>query len=80
MTPEQFAYWLQGFFELENPQQLNKQQLDVVKEHLALVFIKVTPKYHGTEKTYSNPDGVEKQHLKTPLVFDNKNESTQFFC
>jgi len=42
MTPENFCYWLQGVFEVSNPQEMNKTQLDVIKEHLQLVFTKVT--------------------------------------
>ncbi len=44
MTSDQFCYWLQGYFELngESPYGLNKQRTDMVREHLALVFNKVT--------------------------------------
>lgn len=41
MTPEQFAYWLQGFVEL-NVQQPTDAQWDSIKEHLQTVFKKVT--------------------------------------
>lgn len=42
MTPEQFAYWLQGFAEnrAEPPQ---AEQWENIKNHLATVFTKVTP-------------------------------------
>lgn len=43
MTPEQFAYWLQGFMEMENPKTLNLRQTKVIKDHLAQVFEKKTP-------------------------------------
>lgn len=43
MTPEQFAYWLQGFFELSGTDQLTAAQVKMVREHLATVFHKVTP-------------------------------------
>ncbi len=47
MTPENFCYWLQGWFELNDVQGLDKREasietVDVIKEHLALVFAKVT--------------------------------------
>lgn len=42
MTPESFCYWLQGFFELQNPKTITPEQVAVIKEHLALVFTKVT--------------------------------------
>ena len=38
MKASEFCYWLQGMFELSNPQELNKQQTTQIKRHLALVF------------------------------------------
>lgn len=43
MTPEQFAYWLQGFMEMANPNSLNGTQTQQIKDHLKLVFDKKTP-------------------------------------
>ena len=43
MTPEQFAYWLQGFMEMADPKELNKTQTQQIKDHLKLVFDKKTP-------------------------------------
>jgi hypothetical protein len=44
MTPEQFAYWLQGFAELQNVDKPpTEEQWRVIKAHLRQVFIKVTP-------------------------------------
>jgi hypothetical protein len=43
MTPEAFAYWLQGFFELTDSKELSAAQLEVIRNHLKLVFTKVTP-------------------------------------
>lgn len=38
-----FCYWLQGFFELTNTETLTKEQVKIIKDHLALVFEKKTP-------------------------------------
>lgn len=40
MKTENFCYWLQGFFELNNAgfQGLTEKQVGVIKNHLALVF------------------------------------------
>lgn len=43
MTPDQFCYWLQGLMELQNPKTLNETQVQSIKDHLVLVFKKVTP-------------------------------------
>ena len=42
MTPEQFAYWLQGFAEV-NQAAPNDAQWTIIKDHLATVFKKETP-------------------------------------
>lgn len=43
MTPQEFAYWLQGFFELSGETKLTEPQVQMIRQHLALVFHKVTP-------------------------------------
>ncbi len=46
MTTTEFAYWLQGYFELtDSGQQMSAQQVQIIKDHLNLVFTKVTPNY-----------------------------------
>jgi hypothetical protein len=42
MTEQQFAYWLQGFAEL-NPSAPTAEQWQSIREHLATVFKKVAP-------------------------------------
>ena len=46
MTAEQFAYWLQGFAELGNHAP-TEQEWQSIREHLATVFVKVTPPLSG---------------------------------
>jgi len=43
MTPEQFCYWLQGHLEISKTKTLTGKQVEEIKNHLALVFKKVTP-------------------------------------
>lgn len=45
MTERDFCYWLQGFIELSDAKSLSEDQIKMVKDHLALVFNKVTPMY-----------------------------------
>jgi len=46
MTSEQFAYWLQGFAEL-NDGPPSAEQWQAIRDHLSLVFNKVTPAIKG---------------------------------
>src|SRR4051812_39118901 len=54
MTPEQFAYWLQGFSEI-NQDTPTPQQWKVIKDHLGLVFNKVTPNYDSRQNEAKLP-------------------------
>lgn len=38
MTSRDFAYWLQGYFEISDSNQLSEKQVEMIKRHLALVF------------------------------------------
>ena len=46
MKTTEFCYWLQGMFELNNPVTLNEQQTQIIKQHLAMVFI------HDIDQSY----------------------------
>lgn len=39
MTARDFAFWLQGAFEVTGATVLTAEQVDVIKRHLALVFV-----------------------------------------
>ncbi len=39
MTSRDFCFWLQGFFEISVPLDINSDQVDLIKRHLNLVFI-----------------------------------------
>lgn len=47
MNSEQFAYWLQGFLEISDVKKLDEKQLQIIRDHLKLVFNKQTPSYPG---------------------------------
>jgi hypothetical protein len=50
MKSVEFCYWLQGMFELGNPQSLDAAQTDLVKRHLAMVFKhEIDPSYGKAE-------------------------------
>lgn len=53
MTSRDFAYWLQGFFEISDPVTISAEQTDMIKRHLALVF------FHEIDPSYSSNPGVQ---------------------
>lgn len=38
MTSRDFCYWLQGYFEIAQPTSLTSDQLEMIKNHLKMVF------------------------------------------
>lgn len=42
MTPQEFCYWLQGFFELSDAKILTEQQVKTIENHLNLVDVTVS--------------------------------------
>lgn len=51
MSPEQFTYWLQGYFELEDPKTLDEKKVEMIKKHLNTVFCNITKQDKTTIKT-----------------------------
>lgn len=57
MTPENFCYWLQGFIEIGNPENITAAEIQVIKDHLQLVFKKETPvRMGGLNPVYPRPN------------------------
>ena len=55
MTSRDFAYWLQGFFEVARPDELDAVQTDLIKKHLALVFIhEIDPSFPQSQQNDLN--------------------------
>lgn len=69
MTPEQFVYWLQGFIEIDDAEELNisPRQAQIIKDHLKEVFTKKTPNRSQLEqiKDISNKNNK----INTPFIF-----------
>lgn len=49
MTSRDFAYWLQGLFELSDITTLNEKQTELIRKYLALVFIHEINPYMGDD-------------------------------
>jgi len=53
MTSKDFCYWIQGFFELSESEQLTPRQVEIIKNHLKLVF------YHEIDPSYSDDPEIQ---------------------
>lgn len=69
MTPENFIYWLNGYFEISNSDKLSKEQVQIIKDHLKLCLNKVTPNRTVLNDIKWNlPAPINVQH--PPLMMD----------
>ena len=62
MTPENFCYWLQGYFEitdLNDKKELNEKQIEIIKNHLQLVLKKVTPDIKINDEKLNDEESFE---------------------
>jgi hypothetical protein len=62
MNYEQFAIWLHGFLEISNAETIDKNQTQIIKDHLALLFDKKTP------DRSKNKDSDVFEHYHPPYV------------
>lgn len=80
MTPENFCYWLQGLLEVAQPESMNKQQIQIIRNHLDLVFTKKTPRLH---EIWTEPEikeehrnmNLEKSKIRKKLCENNLDSS-----
>lgn len=56
MKSVEFCYWLQGFYEIADPQNgLTAEQTDMIKRHLQLVFVhEIDPSYPKEQQIVLN--------------------------
>jgi len=55
MTSRDFAYWLQGFFEITDAKEINTTQTDLIKRHLNLVF------FHEIDPSYTSDKNKQQE-------------------
>lgn len=78
ITPEQFVYWLAGFLEISDSKSITAKQTQIIKDHLDLVFKKVTPNYKVTS-AMSYPNGV-RDASSIPDVTYTPNGTNTMLC
>lgn len=64
MTSRDFCFWLQGFFELTAEVGMSKEQTEMVKRHLALVF---THEIDPSMGSASHQEQLNVIHAKPPF-------------
>ena len=48
MQSRDFCYWLQGFFEVSKAEEVTKEQVEIIKRHLNMVFThEIDPSFGG---------------------------------
>lgn len=67
MNEREFCYWLQGLFEVGGAKSLDERQTQIVKDHLALVFKKVTPDRSPITPVPPPSPGVDPAWLRGPM-------------
>lgn len=72
MTSRDFCYWLQGYFEVANPDVIHMDKIEMIKKHLNLVFIHEIDPSMGDKK---EQDKLNKVHNTNPI-----DESKLFRC
>lgn len=74
MNAEKFSYWLQGFVELTDGQHPTERQWAIIKDHLQLVFTKVTPvrDAQGRFPDQTREVGIGAQPYVQPIYEDKK--------
>lgn len=50
MTSRDFAYWLQGYFEISDVKTIGEKETEIIKKHLNLVFKHEIDPSMGDEK------------------------------
>ncbi len=55
MKATEFCFWIQGFFELSESEQLTPRQVEIIRNHLKLVF------YHDIDPSYSEDPVVQEE-------------------
>lgn len=74
MAPEVFVIWLKGFVDIVVPQELTDNEWQTIKDHLQLVFTKVTPNYKEEKENLT--DNVDMERMMEQLLEGLKDKQT----
>lgn len=84
MQSRDFVHWLQGFFELSRATTLDVGQTDLVRKHLALVFLHEIDPSAGDaahqEKLNAAHAGESAKPSPAPWMHEGPNNPTVYRC
>lgn len=84
MTSQNFAYWLQGYFEVAQPKEIGANETEMIKKHLALVFKHEIDPEMGDEKHQAELNAIHNSINLTPSklnpLYDQPNEGGVMRC
>lgn len=85
MSPEQYTYWLKGYFEISDSNNLSPRKVQIIRDHLDLVFNKVTPDRSGYELLDTKFTGVSSNWLcgnskYSGELFHNLAKEPELYC
>ena len=63
MTSRDFAYWLQGYFEIQNPTVITEDKVVLIKQHLNLVFKHEIDPSMGNAEHQAELNQIHSPHL-----------------
>lgn len=67
MTSVNFAFWLQGFFEIANPKEINETETKLIKAHLNLVFKHEIDPSMGDQKHQDELNAIHSNQVENPI-------------
>lgn len=84
MTSRDFAFWLQGFFEVNDARdggnEITDKQIDIIKKHLNLVFLHEIDPSMGDQKHQDKLNKVHSNYEQflipqgSTAIFPNEND------
>lgn len=74
MTSRDFVYWLQGFMEISEATEITPKQLDVIKNHLSMVFKHEIDPSHGDA---AHQKKLSDAHQGVKSIIDSMRDGTQ---
>jgi CYTH domain-containing protein len=72
MTPEQFVYWLQGFLEIADSNQLTEKQIQIIKDRIHLVI----DKPYSRLQPFNPPPQVDLPYIHLPTIICSTSDQT----